>query len=123
MPKIVVIDDDDLFRNYLVAALTEQGYEIIAAADGLEGLQLIESEAPDLVLTDIVMPEVEGVEVILKVKSINPNIPIIAMSGGNLGDSSSYLGMAGKLGAHEVLAKPFDRSVLLGHIEKLLNAN
>jgi len=121
MKKIVVVDDDDLFRDYLVTVLTEQGYEVLSAENGNDGLKLCEKESPDLVLTDIIMPEVEGVEVILKLREIRKDLPIIAMSGGNMGNSSSYLGMAGKLGANAVLSKPFERVALLNQIEVLLN--
>lgn len=123
MPKIVVIDDDDLFRNYLVNALSDLDYVVLSAENGIEGLELCKTESPDLVITDIIMPEVEGVEVILKLHGINPKLPIIAMSGGNMGNSESYLNMAAKLGASAVLSKPFERAELIKQIENLLTSN
>ena len=75
MKKIVLIDDDPEFRNMLQEGLTQAGYEIFLAGDGIEGLRSIKENKPDLVITDIIMPEKEGVETILEIKPNTSFIP------------------------------------------------
>jgi len=121
MKKLLIIDDDEQFRAFMSEALSDRAYEVLTASDGNAGLKCIASENPDLVITDIVMPEKEGVEVIMELQKSEISIPIIAMSGGNLGNADSYLKMAKKLGADSVISKPFQLNDLIAEIEKLLN--
>jgi len=121
MNKLLIIDDDDQFRAFMSEALSDKGYEVLTASDGNEGLKCIADQHPDLVITDIVMPEKEGVEVIMELKQSNNLIPIIAMSGGNLGNADSYLKMAKKLGADAVISKPFLLDEIITEIKKLLD--
>lgn len=120
MKKLLIIDDDDQLRAFLTEALTDEGFDVVSASDGNEGLNCIAEENPDLVITDIVMPEKEGVEVIMALKNNHSAIPVIAISGGNLGNANSYLKMAKKLGADVVLTKPFKLDELTIEIDKLL---
>ena len=120
--KVLVIDDDQQFRNYMVELLTEHGYKVCTAENGVAGLEQFSNCQPDIIITDIVMPEKEGVEVILTIRAENPEIPLIAVSGGNLGNAESYLNMARKLGANATLAKPFSLSNLLETVDRLLVA-
>ena len=120
MAKIVVIEDDEQFRLFLTELLQNLGYEVVSAANGMIGLEAINKEAPDLVITDIIMPETEGVEVIVNMRSNNIKTPIIAISGGSLGKPETYLNMATKLGANAILMKPFDADDLVFKVESLL---
>lgn len=117
---ILVIDDDVQLRGFLREVLDQAGYQVLEAGNGNEGSELFARHGPDLVLTDIVMPEKEGMELIMELRRDHPNLPIIAMSGGNAGFSGSYLTVASKLGASATLAKPFTASHLLTAIEQLL---
>lgn len=119
--SILVIDDDPQLRGFLREVLDQEGYQVFEAENGNEGSSLHARHQPDLVVTDIVMPEKEGMELIRELRQEDPALPIIAMSGGNAGFSGSYLAAAGKLGANLTLAKPFTASHLLAAIEELLH--
>lgn len=119
-PSILVIDDDAQLRGFLREVLDQEGFEVLEADNGTVGCAMFERHRPDLVLTDIVMPEKEGMELIMELRRSHPELPIIAMSGGNAGFSGSYLAAAGKLGADATLAKPFTASHLLSAIQELL---
>lgn len=118
--RILVIDDDPLVRATLRALLEGEGYEVTIAVDGENGLEAFRRHTPDLVITDIVMPEVEGIETIRQMREIAPNLPILAISGGGRGVSLDYLRMAQRLGATEVLAKPFEAEELVGVVARCL---
>ena len=98
MPRLLLIDDDDLVRAVLATALTRAGHAVVQAGDGRQGVRLFAAEPADLVITDLVMPDREGLEVITELRRGWPEVPIIAMSGG-LPRSDFYLDMAGRLGA------------------------
>jgi CheY-like chemotaxis protein len=120
MARLLVIDDDDLLRAVLVKALVKGGHEVIDAADGLRGVQLSRVNAIDLVVTDLIMPVQEGVETIVTLRQEQPDLPIIAMSGG-LPNSGLYLNIAGRVGAQRVLAKPFKPADLLAAVDDVLS--
>lgn len=107
MAKILLIDDDDLFRDMLASALEREGHVVHQATNGIQGLKMFRAEQSDLVITDIVMPEKEGLDTIRDLRRDFPSARIIAMSGGLANDSRLYLLMAEKFGARAVLAKPF----------------
>ncbi len=120
-PKsILVVDDDQQFRNFMVDLLSDYNFEVSTADNGVIGLDKIFVNQPDLLITDIVMPEKEGVELILTTKKLNASLPIVAVSGGNMGNADSYLKMAKKLGADAVLAKPFSHTEIVDVINELL---
>jgi len=119
MPTVLVIDDDDIVRGLLVRALSGARYKVIEAADGQEGLARARSEAPDIVVTDLVMPVQEGVEIIMTLRRERPRLPIIAISGG-VTNSKLYLDIAGKIGARRILPKPFTPKELIHLIEQVL---
>lgn len=119
MPTILVIDDDDLLRDVIAATLTAAGYEVLQAADGRQGRELLAASPADLVLTDLIMPEHEGIETITRLRRIHPQLPIIAMSGGST-NSKLYLDFARVLGARRVLSKPFAPDDLLHLIAEVL---
>jgi CheY-like chemotaxis protein len=114
--KILVIEDNIVVRQVVADALVSAGYSPVLASNGREGLDLFMQEGPALVITDILMPEVEGIETILRLRRLQPDLKIIAVSGGE----RDYLGMAAKLGACAALAKPFRPAELLGIVAECL---
>jgi len=121
MAKILIIEDDNSFRNVLVQMLEKAGFEVFQAENGNQAIKHCESENPDLVLTDIIMPDKEGLETIQELLSICPALKIIAMSGGGRFGPNSYLPLAQKLGAKKTLQKPFMREELLNAITEVLS--
>jgi DNA-binding NtrC family response regulator len=122
MTKILVIEDDSSFRNVLVQMLARAGYDVRQAGDGNQAVEVCADFQPDLVLTDIIMPDKEGLETIQDLLALNPNLKIIAMSGGGKFGPDSYLPLAQKLGAKATLQKPFMREELITTIEEVLNS-
>jgi DNA-binding response OmpR family regulator len=122
MPKILVIEDDSSFRSVLLQMLEKAGYEVETAEDGNHALETSERFRPDLVLTDIVMPDKEGLETIQELLDRNPGLSIVAMSGGGKYGPDSYLPLARRLGAKACLQKPFMRNELLTTIECILGS-
>lgn len=121
MKQILVIDDERQVRAMLRLALERTGYAVVEASDGKEGIRLYREKLCDLIITDLIMPEKEGIEIIRELKQEFPDIKIIAMSGGGLVSPDNYLYIAGKLGARRTFAKPVDRGELLNAVEELLN--
>jgi two-component system cell cycle sensor histidine kinase/response regulator CckA len=114
---IFIIEDDADVLSIMVKHLTREGYQVITAADGMEGLKKLETETYDLVITDIVMPYVSGVGVVGAIKEKKPHIPVIAITG--FGKEPEAAAMEKK--ADLVLAKPVRMSLLKDHIETLLS--
>ena len=122
MARILIIDDDDQFRTMLKTMLEKAGYnDIEEAANGSIGMKLFRQHPFDLVITDIIMPDKEGIEMITELTRDYPRIKIIAMSGGGRIGPQSYLDMAKHLGASRTLAKPFKHSDLIDVVQELLN--
>jgi len=119
--RILVIEDDELLRGQLSRHLRREGFEVDAAEDGAVGMELFGRSAPDLVITDLVMPNREGLETIQGLKKLNAGVPIIAMSGGVRG-SQDFLRVAKLMGAAAAFAKPFDISDLVAAVRELLGA-
>ncbi len=117
--RILVIDDDEIFRAGLVEILRMEGFEVLEARDGEEGLSVFKQENPDLVITDILMPKKEGIETIIEILDHRSEQAIIAMSGGGKGNPREYLGFAENFGARQILQKPFRIPELLSAIEAL----
>jgi DNA-binding response OmpR family regulator len=115
---VLVIDDDAAMRITLGQVLSRAGHEVILAADGNEGLQLCRTKVVDLVLTDLFMPNKEGMETIMELRREFSKVAIIAMSG--MPDVAPMLSTARLLGAGKTLEKPFESEELLGAIEELL---
>jgi DNA-binding NtrC family response regulator len=119
--RILLIDDDESFRTMLRLTLTHFGYTVIEARNGKEGLELFKEANADLVITDIVMPEKEGLEVLMELRTKQlPPVKVIAISGGARKTTADNLRMAKLLGAAKVLAKPFSTEVLVAAINELL---
>jgi CheY-like chemotaxis protein len=113
---ILVIEDDTEVLSVIIKYLSQLGYEVITASDGMEGLKRLESGGFDLVITDIVMPYVSGVGVVTALKKKKPHIPVIAITG--YGKEPEAVAVEKK--ADLVLAKPVRMSVLKDYIEELL---
>jgi DNA-binding NarL/FixJ family response regulator len=118
--SILIIDDEDLVRAALKRTLALHGYEVSEAPNGKEGLRLYRQIRSDLVLTDLFMPEKEGIETILELRREFPSAKIIAMSGGARAWAVDLLPAAKQLGANLTLSKPFEIDALLSAIEKII---
>jgi CheY-like chemotaxis protein len=121
MLRILLVDDDDALRTVLRLLLIKMEYEVVEAKNGREAMALFDKEGPDLVITDLVMPEKDGVEVIRDLRRKRPDLKIIAMSGGGRASAGSYLKIAKAMGASIVLAKPFSHDEMRAAISQLLN--
>lgn len=121
MARILVIDDDDTVRLSVRLALEDADHKVEEAADGLEGMNLFRNHPADLVITDIFMPEKEGLETIDEIKQVAPQTKIIAISGGGRMDPEDYLEIAMRVGADYSLLKPFDIQVLVNAVDDLLD--
>jgi len=117
--KILIVDDNQSFLKVLNNFLSEYEYDVVCSHNGNDAKDKFEEFTPDIVVTDVVMPEVDGIELLLSLRNKNPEISVIVMSGGNRGYADSYLNMAEKLGADVILNKPFELSTLLDEIKKI----
>lgn len=120
MAFILVIDDDKQIQAYLREVLEFFGYEVVVASDGMEGLKLFRDKPADLVITDIIMPEKTGFEIIMDLKREFPAVKVIAISGGDKVGPGRYLEVAESFGADRILLKPFKHKELLEDIQELL---
>ena len=120
MAKILVIDDEPQARTMLRGMLEDEGYTVVDAKNGKEGLERYRDEPTDLVITDIIMPEMEGIETILKLQRLSPQVKIIAISGGGRLAAKDCLDDARDFGAQYVFNKPIENSRLLKAIIELL---
>jgi CheY-like chemotaxis protein len=122
MKQILVVDDDATVRDLLKVILEREGYAVSVAADGKEAIRLFRREPADLIITDIIMPEQEGLKTIFDLRREYPGIKIIAISGGGQYGLNDYLEAAAAFGANRTFAKPFDRSELIKAVRELLSS-
>lgn len=120
MARILAIDDEPAIRTVLQTMLTREGHSVRCAKDGRAGLAAFAEDKPDMVITDIIMPEKEGMEIIQTIRKLDPLIPIIAISGGGRAANVDFLPLAAKFGASATLAKPFGATALLSIVRSLL---
>jgi DNA-binding response OmpR family regulator len=118
--NILVIDDDKLMCLALAKILASAGYNVVQACDGEEGLKLYRTQHFDLVITDLIMPDKEGIQIIRELRKENSQIRIIAMSAGGRGGATDYLKWARLMGAKQCLSKPIKREDLLAAVEAVL---
>ena len=122
MARILVIDDDDEIRNMVKELLVRVGYQVIEASNGEIGMRSYRNQPTDLIITDIFMPEKEGLETIMELRKDFPDVKFIAMSGGVAAmNATTTLSLAGKLGAERTIAKPITRTALLVAVRKVLD--
>jgi DNA-binding response OmpR family regulator len=117
---VLVIDDEQLIRLQVRTALEQEGFVVHEAGNGNEGLTRIALAIPDVVITDILMPDKEGIETILELRRRYPTIRIIAISGGGRTGNKDFLRTAKHLGADRTLAKPFGLTELLKLVREVL---
>lgn len=120
--RILVVDDDDAIRELISLFLQRRGFEVVKARDGREGLKHFREKNFDLVITDLIMPEKEGIEVILEIRAAKRPIRIIAISGGGRVDQNMHLHLALSVGADRVIAKPFMPLDFLKVVDEVLAA-
>ncbi len=120
LPSILLIDDDELFRDALAKVLIGWGFSVTQAADGVQGVKLFSAEPTDLVLTELVLPNQDGITTVKELRRAHPEVGIIAMSGKLAVDPDLYLKIAAAFGANRTLKKPFDLSALQTAIEDVL---
>jgi DNA-binding NtrC family response regulator len=118
--RVLVLDDEEEVLNVLMRALRRAGHEPLGAEDGLEGLHVVRTQPIDLVVTDLVMPEVDGLQFIKELAHLRPGTPVIAISGGGVWDARSLLEVAGTLGAVRTLSKPFELPEFLSLVDEVL---
>ncbi|MBN2164368.1 MAG: response regulator [Pontiellaceae bacterium] len=120
MANILIIDDDPSIRNVFTRYLEHKGYSVTVASDGSEGLSILSTFAPDLVITDVMMPGKDGLEVVLELRKTRQDIPVFAISGGMRMAVMDFLPMIKKFGAKKVFYKPVDLDELLVAIHEQL---
>lgn len=117
--SILVVDDDAPFRTALSRILRAAGHAVDEAADGAQALRVVEADTPDLLITDLVMPDNDGIELIVAVRKAHPAVRILVISGRWIGDMS-LLTMAARLGADATLAKPFSNEQLFETLAQVM---
>jgi DNA-binding response OmpR family regulator len=120
VPRILLVDDDELLRGALHQILVRAEYDVADASNGKVAVREYRRQRCDVVIMDIVMPDEEGLGTIKELRRVDPNVKIIAISGGGLGKAGDYLGIAQMLGAMRTLAKPFVPEALLTMIAEVL---
>jgi len=117
--RILVVDDSEVVRNILRSKLEGCGYEVVEAADGQKAIQRLDEGAFDVVITDILMPEKDGLETLQHVRKTQPDAKVIAISGAG---NDLYLENARGLGASRVFAKPFKLEEIADAVKELMPA-
>lgn len=117
---ILVVDDDDMMRAFVKELLLIHDFKVTEANNGKAGLKEFREKTPDLVITDIIMPEMEGISFIKELRSHDKDIPIIAMTGNVHGRMEEFLDISSQLGADEILRKPIKSQEFLNAVNKLL---
>jgi len=122
MARILLIDDDDALRDVTAEVLRQAGHTVNTASEGKTGLALYHAEPHDLIITDINMPDMDGVELIMALRHTEPRPRIIAISGGSKYSEPLYLPVAQRLGVQRTLAKPIQAGALLQAVTEVLAA-
>ena len=120
MARILLVDDEEPIRVSLSTYLQRIGHDVTVAGNGIEALRTLSKQPFDLVVTDVNMPDMDGIEVILKLREAASEIPLIVMSGGGFFDKELLLDSAGALGADVTLEKPIDLDELRSAIDSLI---
>lgn len=122
MPGILIVEDDKELREMLKVSLIRHKYSVYEAVDGKDAISHFKPSIVDLVVTDLIMPEEDGLKVVMKLRELKPKLKIIAISGGGKAGPGSYLKLAKALGADAVFSKPFSVNDLISKIEHLLSS-
>jgi DNA-binding response OmpR family regulator len=121
MPGVLIVEDEKELREMLKISLTRRKFTVLEAENGRDAIIHFKPSITDLVVTDLIMPDEDGLKVIMKLREIKPSIKIIAISGGGKAGPGSYLSLAKALGANATFSKPFSINDLIARIEELLN--
>jgi CheY-like chemotaxis protein len=122
MPGVLIVEDDKELREMLKMSLLRRGFAVQEAENGKEAISHFKPLITDLVVTDLIMPEEDGIKVVITLRELKPSIKIIAISGGGKVGPGSYLNLAKALGADAVYSKPFSIKDLIVKIEQLLES-
>jgi CheY-like chemotaxis protein len=120
MPGVLIVEDDKELREMLKMSLLRRNYTVLEAENGKDAITHFKPLITDLVVTDLIMPEEDGLKVVIKLRELKPSIKIIAISGGGKVGPGSYLNLAKALGADAIYSKPFSILDLVKKIEELL---
>jgi DNA-binding NtrC family response regulator len=120
MARILVVDDEPSIRDLVALVLELDKHDVVTASDGNAALAELNESEFDLVITDLVMPDREGIEIIINLRKTRPELQVIAMSGGGFGNAGDYLELAAAVGAARTLAKPFTNDQLLKAVRDVL---
>lgn len=120
MPGILLVEDEKDLREMLKASLIRRKYTVIEAENGKDAISHFKPLITDILITDLIMPDEDGLKVIIKLKELKPTLKIIAISGGGKAGPGSYLNLAKALGADAIFSKPFSVHDLISKIEELL---
>ena len=121
MNNVLIIEDDKLISSLVRFRLSKEGYNVTTVEDGLTGLSAIETGDHDLIITDVMIPYKNGIEIINHSKKINPKVPIIVLS--SLGEEEGTVLEAFNLGASDFIPKPFNPNELAIRVQRLINTN
>lgn len=122
MQRILIVEDDHAMNEYIGDILSQTGYEVCAAYNGITGLDAIRASAPNVVILDIFMPEKDGLEMLVELRRLSPDLPVLVISGRQHLLSGCSMSLAKQLGATDVLAKPFTPKELLNRVVPLTGA-
>lgn len=117
---VLIVEDDPQYRKLLKEVLENFGYQVLTTANGKEALRAFQEQPPKLVITDIIMPEKEGIETIRELRKLAPDVKIIAISGGGIGSADIYLKIAKSVGADRTIEKPMVIDELMAAVTALL---
>ena len=120
MTRILIIDDEEMVRSTFQDLFEDEGFDVTLACDGNEGIAAFDAHPMDVVISDLLMPNKEGIETIMELRKKDTNVKIIAISGGGAAKNLNFLDMAKKLGADLVIPKPVDLDELVGAVRALL---
>ena len=122
MPGVLIVEDDKELREMLKLSLSRRNFMVLEAENGKDAITHFKPLLTDLVVTDLIMPEEDGLKVVIKLRELKPSIKIIAISGGGKVGPGSYLNLAKALGADAIYSKPFSINELIAKIEQLLDS-
>jgi len=121
MPGVLIVEDDKELREMLKLSLLRRNFTVLEAENGKAAITHFKPLITDLIVTDLIMPEEDGLKVVIKLRELKPSIKIIAISGGGKVGPGSYLNLAKALGADAIYSKPFSINDLIAKIEQLLD--
>jgi CheY-like chemotaxis protein len=122
MPGVLIVEDDKELRQMLKMMLQRRNFTVLEAENGKSAITHFKPLLTDVVVTDLIMPEEDGLKVVIKLKELKPSLKVIAISGGGKAGPGGYLNLAKALGADAVYSKPFSLNDLVEKIEQLLNS-